>query len=278
VLGNVLKGRLIGVGGTGIVDLMPDGLAIKTASTGIGPPEINRSELWKEAAVYARLGAHPRPLKIYTYNEMSAELSMVYMENGDLDRYLATHNAAITYEQRLQWIVQLFQVLCYIHNFGILHTDLTPRNMLLDGRLELKICDFASCSVDGYRPSGIAGSRYTTPSCSTRNFNLQEEIHVLGSTIYHISTGQAPYAEFDSDQVRAFYSQGEYPDTSALLLDKIIRQCWSGDLKTAEQVFSATTTLLKTESCPLHESLCEQMGATTIARIGHSVHEGAAKF
>jgi hypothetical protein len=66
------------------------------------------------------------------------------------------------------------------------------------------------------------------------------------STIYHISTGHAPYENFDSDQVRALYSQGDYPDTSSLLLDKNIRQCWSGHVKTTEEVAIAIAALLGT--------------------------------
>jgi serine/threonine protein kinase len=208
VLGSVPKGEIIGVGGTGIVELMPNGVVIKRASTVIGLLEDNEVELFKEAAIYARLGPYPRLPKIYTYDENPAQLSMEYMCNGDLNRYLAAHNDVITGRQRLQWIVHLLEALCYIHKFENLHADLTPRNFLSDGCLELKISDFAGFAVDGCVPTGLAGTRYTTPLCTRTNFNLREEIHILGSTIYHISTGQAPYEEFDIDQLRPFTAKG----------------------------------------------------------------------
>lgn len=259
------------MGGTGIVELMPNGVVIKRASTVIGLLEDNEVELFKEAAIYARLGPHPRLPKIYAYDENSAQLAMEHMCNGDLDRYLVAHNAKISSEQRLLWTIHLLEALCYIHKFGILHADLTPRNLLLDGRLELKVSDFAGSAIDGCIPTGLAGTRYTAPLCTRTNFNLQDEIHILGSTIYHISTGHAPYEEFDIDQVRAFYSQGVYPDTSSLLLDKIIRQCWSGDFKTAEEVSIAVKTLLGDEAIPLHKAALDRIQISQIACIDYCV-------
>jgi 5-methylthioribose kinase len=101
LLDSVPKGQIIGVGGTGIVELMPDGVVIKRASTIIGSLEINRSEIFKEAAVYARLGFHPRLPEVYTYDENSARISMEFIKKGDLDRrYLVVHDGEVTSEQR----------------------------------------------------------------------------------------------------------------------------------------------------------------------------------
>jgi serine/threonine protein kinase len=219
---------------------MPDRIVLKIPAGDIGWHEINRRDLWKEAGIYARLGRHPCLPTVYSFDPDSCELGLEYMSNSNLHDYLIAHDTEINPKQRLQWVIDMLEGLCHIHRFGILHADLTPRNLLLDDKLLLKICDFAGSSVDGSLPTGIPGRRYIMiHSSSTRDFSIQDELFTLGCTIYHIVTGHAPYHDRNEHEVSEMYERGEFPDISSLLLGEIICKYWTGDLKTAEEGFRA---------------------------------------
>ena len=127
---------------------------------------------------------------------------MEYLANGNLKEYLHAHHAEISTEQRLRWARQAAEGLSLLHEEGILHCDVSPRNFLLDAKLELKIADFGGSSVDGKRPNAFAGGRYVPPNFDWREPpTVRDDLFAVGSTIYHVMTGQKPFPELASEDV-----------------------------------------------------------------------------
>lgn len=65
--------------------------------------------------------------------------------NGNLWQYLQQNKYNIGKQQFLQWSRQIAESVVVLHSQGIVHHDIKPQNVLLDGKLNGKLCDF-SCA------------------------------------------------------------------------------------------------------------------------------------
>jgi serine/threonine protein kinase len=137
---------------------------------------------------------------------------MEYLENGNLRDYIRKNYAIITSELRLRWAKQAAEGLQILHSVNVVHCDISPRNFLLDGDLNLKISDFAGSSLSGSIPSAYANTRYRHPD---GHWDIpprfEDDIFGLGSLIYFIMTNNYPYEEVSSDDVERLYKDRQFP-------------------------------------------------------------------
>ena len=93
---------------------------------------------------------HPHINKMYTsFTEENDEDSIYYiieyMENGDLNNFIyAYKNMEKTIKEEIIWnfYLQCLEGLVHIHKMGIIHRDITPRNIFMDDIGNVKIGDF----------------------------------------------------------------------------------------------------------------------------------------
>ncbi|KAI3824667.1 hypothetical protein L1987_06134 [Smallanthus sonchifolius] len=73
-------------------------------------------------------------------------LVMEYMSNGSLDQWLYSHNNHLNLVQRLQIMIDVASALEYLHHgqtTPIIHCDLKPSTVLLDGDMNARVCGIA---------------------------------------------------------------------------------------------------------------------------------------
>lgn len=238
------KGETLGTGVSGIVELSPSNVVLKTAWPGDESEEC-RQDLMLEASIYKRLGHHARLVKILSWDPEECVLGMEYMPNGNLENYINQNDAELTTARRLRWAADVAEGLSILHAAGVLHCDLKPKNLLVDADLRLKIADFGSSSMDGSMPSGCAGTRYMPPGDYSA-YSVQVDLFALGSTIYKIATGTAPYHEKSSEDVWPLFAESQFPDTTQVLCGDEISQCWTGRARSAADVLDANQLRLQT--------------------------------
>lgn len=237
------KGKLLGGGTSGIVELTDAGVAVKSPWAWPGADGLeSRDDLRHEARVYERiaerLGKNPRFINIISFDQDQLTLNMEYMANGTLRDYLRSNAQTITEHQRHLWIRAMAEGLHLLHALAIVHCDLTPHNMLLDDKLELKIADFGCASLDGSASLAGANPRFYRPRPSWKTpVAKPDDVFALGSCIYEVLTGTAPFEDIPSDQARVLSRLHQFPDLVGLELRDIIRDCWLGRVTSAQHVF-----------------------------------------
>lgn len=157
---------------------------------------------------------------------------------------------------RLKWCYQAAEAVHYIHQKGVIHSDLRPESYLLHNEsLDLLLCDFGgstSGNIDGgHLPdSGFFDPR--KPWVSTK----ATDIFSLGSIFYTILTDHWPYRSpgpFASvedklayaDMVDELFSLSKFPSTDGLMGSFVIQGCWMDRYKDAEEILHDYRSLFK---------------------------------
>ncbi|KAM0425052.1 hypothetical protein ACHAPT_009611 [Fusarium lateritium] len=240
------KGDLLRMGRTALVELLPSGHIAKTPKPNPYWPveeRENRQDMEHEASIYRRLGASSFIPEFISWDPESCSLTLKNYPNGDLESYIREpdYNSRAGVEIRKRWALQAAKALAVIHAAELTHNDIAPRNFLLDEDLNLRICDFAGCSLPGGTSSYCApGARYESRPWSRDYTPTQaDDVFALGSVIYFIMNGEEPYRELDDEEVEQRFENKDFPASSHHECGTVIQDCWTGRLTTAEQVVQA---------------------------------------
>ena len=156
----------------------------------------------REAEAVAGLD-HPNILPIYEVSESEDGLpffSMKYATGGSL-RAAAP---ALRIEPRacVRLMAKIARAVAYAHGKGILHRDLQPGNILLDGNGEPMVSDFGLAkwlneNSDLTRTLATLGTPgYIAPEqaeCPAANLTSAADIYSLGAILFHLLAGRPPF-------------------------------------------------------------------------------------
>ena len=136
----------IGRGGQGVVyrarqKSLNRTVALKVIGLGHWATEAHLKRFRREAEAAARL-EHPGIVPIYEVGERdgSCYFSMKFIEGGQLDEVVKHKTMPI--RRAVELIAKVARTVHYAHEHGILHRDIKPGNILLDGKGEPHLTDF----------------------------------------------------------------------------------------------------------------------------------------
>jgi serine/threonine protein kinase len=125
-------------------------VAIKILAPRAARDEQLRAWLRREAMAVARLSHVLEVVRVYDVGEWKGRpyMAMEYLGGGTLAGRL--ERGRVTGELALQWLWQAADALDAAHELGIVHRDVTPHNLLLDVRDNLRLTDFGiATAMDG---------------------------------------------------------------------------------------------------------------------------------
>ncbi|OQR94877.1 AGC family protein kinase [Thraustotheca clavata] len=151
--------------------------------------------------VIHRSCTHPNIIRLIdTYQDEHAHFIILERaENGSLDKHFGRQGIPEVECKRL--FRQLISALQYLHHHRIVHHDLKPQNILLDGQNNLKVCDFGAARAynknePGLPFSGIYGTPgYIAPEllCGIPYYTTAVDIFSAGLILFEMLFGYAAF-------------------------------------------------------------------------------------
>jgi serine/threonine-protein kinase len=193
---------LLGRGGMGEVYRADDlrlgqAVALKFLPDSLKEDEGRRERFHNEVRT-ARQVSHPAVCRVYDIGELEGQpfLTMEYVDGEDLASLLR-RIGRLPPDKAEDIARQLCAGLAAAHERGVLHRDLKPDNIMLDGRGKVRITDFGlsglaeSFAGDEVRSGTPA---YMSPEqLAGREVTAASDIYALGLLLYELFTGRKPY-------------------------------------------------------------------------------------
>lgn len=148
-----------------------------------------------EARISSKL-RHPNIVSIYDFGHHEGRQYLVfeYVE-GDTLRQLLGANGMLSIEQVCRFAVPIAEAIAYAHGQGVVHLDLSPRNILVDATQNPRIMDFGLSQFShNYVQQGdeIKGTPlYMAPEYfSGAPLGPYTDIYALGASFYQLVCGE----------------------------------------------------------------------------------------
>ena len=201
--GHEIRG-VAGRGGMGIVYRALDQRLKREVALKVIAPEQSedrefRVRFRRECEVAASLH-HPNLIPVYTAGEEDGHLyvTMRYVDGIDL-AHLIDRDGRVPPGRAVDVIAQVAHALDAAHAFGVVHRDVKPANVLLDGDHAL-LTDFGlqrdlRASTRVTEPGTLIGSfDYTAPEqLEDADVDARTDVYALGCVLFETITGEVPY-------------------------------------------------------------------------------------
>jgi serine/threonine-protein kinase len=101
--------------------------------------------------------------------------------------------------EALETSLEVARGLAFAHEQGLIHRDVKPQNILLNGDGRAKVTDFGiarSLDVDGMTQTGtvLGTSNYIAPEqASGQRVDAHSDVYALGVVLYELLAGEVPF-------------------------------------------------------------------------------------
>jgi serine/threonine-protein kinase len=179
-------------------------VALKVIARELAGDESFRQRFLRESRLAARLD-HPAVVPVYDSREVDGELivAMRLVEGSDLRRLL-DDEGSLEPARALALLGQVAEALDAAHAAGIVHRDVKPHNILIEGDRAF-LTDFGLAKAMEREPgessaSVVGTAEYMSPEqWRGDSIGPAADIYSLGCVLFEALTGIAPFARKDSD-------------------------------------------------------------------------------
>lgn len=198
--------EILGRGGMGLVYLAKHRalgrlVALKTILHGSfsSPQDIARFRIEAEAAAQLE---HPNIASIYEIGESQGihYISMQYIDGISLDQWLRRTSPSA--KACVAVVREIALAMVHAHQQGVVHRDLKPGNVMIDGDGSVRVVDFGLAKkLDSQSQMTITGQIVGTPSFmapeqatgDSKNVTALADVYALGAILFFLLTGKPPF-------------------------------------------------------------------------------------
>ncbi|HXW57471.1 MAG TPA: protein kinase [Candidatus Cybelea sp.] len=235
---------LLGKGGMGEVYRAEDlrlgqTVALKFLPDSMLEDEAARTRFHQEVRLSREI-AHPNVCRVFDIGEADGRLflTMEYIDGEDLASLLR-RIGQLPQSKGLDIARQLCAGLAAAHDHGVLHRDLKPGNIMLDGRGRVRITDFGLAALGG--SLGAEELRAGTPSymapeqLAGTEVSVRSDIYSLGLVLYEVFTGKRAFEAATLPELVRLREHSSPTSISSLvrdidpLVERVIVRCLEKD-------------------------------------------------
>jgi serine/threonine-protein kinase len=197
--------ELVGHGGMSSVYRAHDTLLERNVALKILHEQYNEDDEFverfkREARSVAQL-QHPNIVTVIDRGEEDGRQYIVFeFIDGENLKELVTRKGRLDVEETLATGIEIARALAFAHSQGLVHRDVKPQNVLLNGDGRAKVTDFGiarSIDVDtGVTQTGtiLGTSNYLAPEqASGQPVDAQTDVYSLGVVLYELLAGDVPF-------------------------------------------------------------------------------------
>lgn len=148
---------------------------------------------------------HPNIAQVLDAGESDGQpwLALEYVEGSPITRYAAARQLPLA--ERLRLFLPVLRAVQHAHGQLVIHCDIKPANVLVDGAGNVKLLDFGVAKLldgDGLGPDTALtrqGGHALTPQYASpeqlegRPLGVTSDVYALGLLLYELLTGRLPY-------------------------------------------------------------------------------------
>ena len=195
--------RKLGAGGMANVYLAEDEdlgrrVAIKILNDRYANDDSFTERFRREAKSAASL-SHPNIVSIYDRGESEgrAYIAMEVVEGESL-KELITTTGALPLAQAIDYAKQILSAVRFAHRHGIIHRDIKPHNILLDGEGRLKVTDFGIARAGPSQMTEVGSimgtAQYLSPEQARgAPVTAASDLYSVGVVLYEMLTDKTPF-------------------------------------------------------------------------------------
>lgn len=217
----------LGRGGMGVVykalqETLEREVALKVIRAGGAADADEVRRFLREAVTAAKL-RHPNIVTVYELDVVDGiyYYTMEYIEGQDLGRLIAA--GPLPVRRAVILALKVARALDHAHGKGVVHRDLKPGNIILDGAGEPMVTDFGLALDLESRPGPSAYAAgtpwYMAPeqvADSGAPVGPACDVYALGVVLFEMLAGQVPFAGARAEEVFAAIETREPPDPREL--------------------------------------------------------------
>ena len=209
MVGEVIADRyaveeLVGSGGMSSVfrardRLLERNVALKILHEHFGADDDSVERFRREARAAAQL-SHPNIVTVIDRGEAAGRQFIVFeYVDGRTLKDLVEERGPLPIREAVELAIGIARGLAFAHQHGLVHRDVKPQNVLLNGDGKPKVTDFGIArllDVEGVTQTGavLGTSHYIAPEqASGRPVDAQTDVYSLGAVLYEVLTGEVPF-------------------------------------------------------------------------------------
>ncbi len=208
-------------------------VAMKFPKPMVADVAAHRAAFVREAWVGARVHSPwlGRILEL-PYGRQTCLYTVMPLYAGELLETRLSREPSLGLEEGRNIAIKLARAVATLHRDGIIHRDIKPDNVILEGEGSLKLIDLGSVRIRGLEdspPDEIPGTRaYVAPEMfGGEAGNEATDIYALGVTLFRAFTGEFPYGNSDAisppARERPYELTALRPDLPAWLQAALVR-------------------------------------------------------
>ena len=246
LLGRYRLGDKVATGGMGTVFSATDEklgrtVAIKVLADNLAHDQSFVERFRREARAAAGLG-HPNIASVYDYgvDDGCHFIVMELVEGRDLAQLLRAEGP-LSPERTVAIVGQICTALGHAHAAGIVHRDVKPANVIVDGDDRVKVTDFGIARAAGDSKLTMTGSvlgtsHYISPEqANGAPMSQRSDLYSLGIVIYECLTGAVPFTGSSPMAVAMKHMNDDVPPPSVLNPDVPAALDWVVATATAKE-------------------------------------------